>query len=158
MRKTFFDLVENYMESDENIYFLTGDLGFKYVDNIKEKYSERYFNVQAAEQLLVGAGVGLALSEKIPICYSITPFIISRPHEWLRNYLDHDKIPVKLVGAGRDKDYIDNGFTHWAEDMHGIMSSFKNIKIYEPHTKHELISCFEDYIYNDKASFLSLGR
>lgn len=146
------------MESDENIYFLTGDLGFKYIDKIKQNYSNRYFNTQAAEQLLVGAGVGLALSEKIPICYSITPFIISRPHEWLRNYLDYEKINVKLVGAGRNREYIDNGFTHWSEDMHSIMQNFKNIKIYEPRDKDGLIQCFDDYIYNDSPSFLSLGR
>jgi transketolase len=50
------------------------------------------------------------------VVYSITPFVLYRPFEWIRNYLDHEKIPVKLVGGGRDKDYGYLGFSHWAEE------------------------------------------
>ena len=40
----------------------------------------------------MGMATGLALENKIPVVYSITPFIIYRPFEFIRNYLDHEKI------------------------------------------------------------------
>ena len=36
--------------------------------------------------------------------------------EFIRNYVDHEKLPVKLIGGGRDKDYGYLGFSHWAEE------------------------------------------
>jgi transketolase len=64
------------MQKDERIWCLTGDLGFGLLDQIRNDFPKRFVNVGASEQALVGAGVGLALSGKIPFCYSITTFLI----------------------------------------------------------------------------------
>ena len=63
--------------------------------------------------LMVGMGIGMAMEGKIPICYSMTPFVLYRPFELIRTYIDHENITVKLIGAGRDKDYDWLGFSHW---------------------------------------------
>jgi transketolase C-terminal domain/subunit len=54
---------------------------------------------------MIGAATGMAMEGKIPVVYSITPFLLYRPFVFLRNYLHHENIPVKLVGGGRNKDY-----------------------------------------------------
>jgi transketolase len=64
------------MQKDERIWCLTGDLGFGLLDQIRNDFPKRFVNVGASEQALVGAGVGLALSGKIPFCYSITTFLV----------------------------------------------------------------------------------
>ena len=102
--------------------------------------------------------VGMALQGKIPICYSITPFVIFRPFEILRNYLDHEKIPVKLVGAGRDKDYGALGFSHWGVDDKTHMNSFKNIIKSWPKNSKEMEEKFVDLLYNNKPVYLNLSR
>ncbi len=49
----------------------------------------------------------------------------------IRNFLDKDKIPITLVGGGRDKDYGKLGYSHWAHDDLDILSTFHNIKKYK---------------------------
>src|SRR3989338_2953486 len=115
MRAYFADCIHKKMKKNKNIYVVVKD------------FPDRFINVGAAEQTLIGVGIGLALSNKIPIVYSITTFLLYRPFETIRNYIHYDKIPVRLVGSGRNKDYIHDGISHWAEEDKKIMAILKNI-------------------------------
>ena len=103
VRKRFTQLLYDEMTLDDRIVLVVGDLGWKHFDQLRLTYPDRFINVGAAEQLMVGASVGMALQGKIPVAYSMTPFTIYRPFEFIRNYLERDEIPVKLVGAGRQR-------------------------------------------------------
>ena len=111
---------------------MTGDLGYGLWDRIRLDYQDRFYNVGSSEQLMLGMAAGLAMENKIPVVYSITPFLLYRPFEFIRNYVNHEKLPVKLIGGGRDKDYGYLGFSHWAEEDKNIMENFKNIKTIHP--------------------------
>lgn len=127
MRKEFAAVLYNLMKKHENIVLLTGDLGYGMLDKIRVDFPDRFINVKSCEQLLIGAGVGLTYTGKIPVCYSISPFLLYRPFEMIRNYVNHEKAPVKLIGGGRDTDYSHDGFTHHAEDDLQALSHFENI-------------------------------
>ena len=142
MRKLFGSLLYDEMEKNNDIFLITADLGFGVLDKCKHTFSDRFFNTGAAEQLMIGVGIGLAENKKIPICYSITPFLLYRPFEFLRNYVNYENIPVKLVGSGRDKDYIHDGISHWAEDDEKILSALPNIQIFKPLSEIELKTQF----------------
>src|SRR3990167_3032944 len=122
----FADVLYDEMEKNKDIFVLTGDVGYGVLDDIKKDFPERFINTGAAEQSLLDIGVGLAMSGKIPVCYSITSFLLFRGFETIRNYINHEKIPVILVGRGRDKDYLDAGFSHWAEEDIYLMSMLRN--------------------------------
>lgn len=156
MRKQFAELLHSEMSRNEDIYLLTGDLGYGLWDRIKIDYPDRFINTLSSEQLMLGAACGLAMEGKIPVVYSITPFVIYRPFEWLRNYLDHEKIPVKLVGGGRDKEYGYLGFSHWAEEDIEVMNVFKNIDKFKPEELTKKI--FKKFILRDNACYLNLKR
>ena len=156
MRKDFASFLHGEMSYNENIVLITGDLGYGLWDKIKIDYPDRFHNVMSSEQLMLGAAVGLAMENIIPIVYSITPFAIYRPFELLRNYLHHENIPVKIVGGGRDKDYGYLGFSHWAEEDIKILSTLENIKLYKP--KKITKSIYQDFLYNCKPSYLNLKR
>lgn len=156
MRKQFAEFLHNEMAVNENIYLLTGDLGYGLWDRVKIDYPDRFINTLSSEQLMLGMACGLAMEDKIPVVYSITPFVLYRPFEWIRNYLDHEKIPVKLVGGGRDKDYGYLGFSHWAEEDIDVMSVFKNITLYKPSTPE--VKIFKKFIDNKAPSYLNLSR
>ena len=158
MRNRFGQLLAESIAKDERIWVLTGDLGFGVLNKTREAAPDRAYNVGAAEQLMVGTAVGLAHNNKIPIFYSITPFVIFRPYEWLRNYLNHEGAPVKLVGAGRNQDYGHLGFSHWATDDEDALQAFPNIKIYKPNSIEELNSIWEEFLYNDKPCYLNVRR
>lgn len=158
MRNLFGELLADTLSLDDRVWLLTGDLGFGVLNKARSTAPDRAWNVGAAEQLMLGAAVGLSHNDKIPICYSITPFIIFRPYEWIRNYLDHELAPVKLVGAGRDRDYGHLGFSHWAEDDTAALAPFSNLVIYKPETLDDLRSCWHDFVYNNKPCYLNLRR
>src|SRR4051812_20703988 len=99
MRKLFADWVFNLMPQDDRIFVLTGDLGYGMWDVVKKEFPKRFINVGSAEQAMVDVAIGLKLAGKIPVVYSITPFLLFRPFESLRTYINHEKIGVKMVGS-----------------------------------------------------------
>lgn len=158
MRYKFAEVLESLMAEDDRVFFLTGDLGYKIFDKILEKYPDRAFTVGASEQMMLAMAVGLADSGKIPFVYSITPFLLYRPFEIIRNYLDHEKINVKLIGCGRDSDYEHDGFTHYAGDDAAILKCFNNIECFWPSNCEEMITSMK-YISNTQgAKYLNLIR
>jgi len=155
-RREFVSLLINEMNKNEKIFLLTGDLGFGLFDDIRKDFPNRFINVGSCEQLMIGLAVGLSYEGWIPLCYSITPLLLYRPFEFIRNYLNHELANVKLVGGGRNKDYKNLGFSHWAEDDVKIISSLDNIKIYKPEKMSPEI--FNEFIYNNKPSYINLIR
>ena len=106
---------------------------------------------------MLGMACGLALDGKIPVCYSMTPFILYRPFEVIRTYIDHEKIPVILAAAGRDKDYGAAGFSHWATDDRLHLSGFRNIKKYWP-DEEDLENMFESLLGCKEPCYVNLKR
>ena len=127
MRRTFSNYLESKIEKDPSIILITADLGYGLFDNIQKKYPNNFINCGAAEQLMMGLCIGAAYEGKKPIAYSITPFLLYRPFELLRNYVNKENLNIKLIGSGRGKDYSHDGFSHWAEEDKDVMlHSFKN--------------------------------
>lgn len=160
MRREFKPLLLEAMEKDDRIVLFTADLGYKFLDEIREKFEdqERFVNCGSSEQLMLGMAVGAALENKIPLCYSITTFLLRRPYEWLKLYLNDEQIPVKLIGGGRNKDYSHDGPSHDASDDKDIMASLGKIECYWPETIEEMKLNFQELLYNDNPSYLNLKR
>lgn len=149
------------MSKDESIFLLTGDLGYGLWDRIKLDYPDRFINFGSAEQLMVGAAAGLAMDGKRPFVYSITPFLLYRPFEFIRNLVDHENLRVKLVGGGRGRDYGYLGFTHWAEEDTRVVSCLSNTKIFYPDDKLndvDLNSHFLSFVNETSPAYLSLKK
>lgn len=128
MRRTFAKYLEKKIEEDPSIILITADLGYGMFDCIRDRFPNNFINCGAAEQLMMGLCIGAAYEGRKPVAYSITPFLIYRPFELIRNYINKEKLNIKLIGSGRDKDYSHDGFSHWAEDDKKIMQNFENIK------------------------------
>ena len=156
MRSKFAKMLHDEMSVNDRIVLITGDLGYGLWDKIRLDYSDRFYNAQSSEQLMMGMATGLAMDGYIPIVYSITPFAIYRPFEWIRNYLDKEKIPVKIVGGGRDKDYGYLGFSHWAEDDIDFLINFKHLELFK--SKKLTKEDFDELINNGLPSYMNLKR
>lgn len=146
------------MKENENIIFVTADLGFFLADKIKEDFPDRFYNVQAAEMAMLNISVGLALEGRIVFCYSITPFLLWRSAETIRTYINHESIPCKLIGSGRDDSYKEDGFSHFAGDDFKLMECFENIHCRWPETKEEIPSLVDEMISNRLPYYLNLKR
>lgn len=154
MRKEFVKQLLELMKKDENIILLTADLGYGMLDNIRDTFPNRFYNTGAAELSMMGIAVGLSLKGKVPIVYSITPFLLYRPFEIIRNYVNYEKIPVIMIGGGRNNDY-DAGISHNASD-HEILKKFTNIKFIVPKDKEEIN--LKEIIYSKTPTYLNLSR
>jgi transketolase len=146
MRKNFSNLLYKEMSKNKNIVLITADLGYGLWDKIRLDYPNRFINTGSSEQLATGIACGAAMEGKIPFVYSITPFLLYRPYEIIRNYVNHENLNVKLVGGGRDKDYGYLGFSHWAEDDIDSIQHFSNIRKYKPENEDEMSDVFEQVL------------
>lgn len=146
------------MAENDRIWLVTADLGFGVLDPMRDDFDERFLNTGASEQVAMGICVGLALEGKIPFLYSITSFLLYRPFEWIRNYLNHEQIPVKLVGSGFGDDYKHDGFTHHTYDAKRTLALFPCIQTFFPDTKEQVPDYLKKMIENDLPSFLCLRR
>ncbi len=146
------------MVTNDKIWVVVSDLGYGFWDQTRRDFPERFINVGAAEQSLIGVGVGLALQGKVPILYSITPFLLYRPFETIRNYVNHEKIPVKLIGSGRGKDYEIDGMSHWAEEDKDVMKIFKNIKAFWPKDHTEIPKLVDLMIEDNNPWYINLKK
>ena len=151
-------LLLNSMIEDPNIRVVTADLGFGILDQIRNAFPDRFYNVGAAEQLMIGVAVGMANEGVIPVCYSMSSFLLYRPFELLRNYVNHERIPVKLIGSGRDYDYSDDGISHWAHDDEQVLAALPNIKLYKPESIEDLENIWQEFLFSTEPAYLNLRR
>lgn len=158
MRAAFAQSVHNQMARNDKVWVIVNDLGYKMWDKVRKDFSKRFINVGAAEQTLIGVSIGLALQNNIPIVYSITTFLLYRPFEAIRNYINHEKIPVKLIGSGRNKDYYHDGVSHWAEEDKKLMSILKNINAIWPQNIKDIPDLVEKMITSKDPWYINLRR
>jgi len=158
MRKLFFDELYLRMFFNPKIILITADMGYFFLDKIRDNIPTQFFNVGSSEQLMLGAAVGMAMEGYIPLVYSITPFVLYRPYELIRNYLNYESIPVKIIGGGRGKDYDNLGFSHWAEEDKKCLEPFDNIIKLWPKSDTD-ISVLVDFVITSKEPiYINLTR
>lgn len=158
MRGWFAYELHKQMTVNDKVWLLVGDLGYKVFDSIRKDYPNRFINTGAAEQTLLDLAVGLAQDGKIPFVYSITPFLLYRPFETIRTYIDHEEINVKLCGSGRDTDYAHDGFSHDASDVPTILGTLSNIDTFWPQEKEEIPDMVAGMVRTVGPQFISLKR
>jgi transketolase len=158
MRKIFVQFLLRKMDEDPNTILLTGDLGYGLFDTIRERFPEQFYNFGSSELTMVTAACGMTLEGKKVYCYSITPFILWRPFEAIRNYLDKEMISVKLIGGGRNRDYGYLGFSHWGDDDIKFMNNFQNIISHKPTNDEELIKCLNDAHDSSHPYYINLKK
>jgi len=121
MRDTFVRTITELAAQDPRIILLTGDIGFMALEPFAERFPQRFFNVGVAEQNMVGMATGLAQAGFIPFIYSINPFAVLRPYEFIRNGPIYHQLQVRIVGMGGGFEYSHQGITHYGLEDIGVM-------------------------------------
>lgn len=158
MRNTFVKVLEKFCATNENIFLLTGDLGFTLFDEFRQKYPNRFFNLGIAETNMIGVAAGLALSGKKVYCYSMVPFLIMRCFEHIKIDLCYHNLDVRLVGVGGGLVYGLEGVTHHAIEDIAIMRSLPNMTVVVPGDPIEVSACVSASIDYKGPMYIRLGR
>jgi len=142
---------------DPRLVFLTGDLGFKALEPLRDALRERFINAGVAEQNMVSVAAGLAKLGLRPWVYSIAPFVYARPFEQIRNDVCMHKLPVVLVGNGGGYGYGVMGSTHHALEDYGCLLTLPNLRVFAPAFDEDVSAIIPLLMQVDDPAYLRLG-
>lgn len=157
MRKEFSESIKKYAAANKKVVFLTGDLGFMALENVRSAIKKRFINVGVCEQNMISLAAGLASEGLTPICYSIAPFAVFRPSEQIRLDVGLHNMNVKIVGNGGGYGYGVMGPTHHAIEDIAVISSFQNMKCYIPFCNEDVPEIVIQMMRHNGPSYLRLG-
>jgi len=157
MRREFSALVKSTIAKDTKSVFLTGDLGFNALEEVREIMGDRFINAGVAEQSMVSIASGIAKEGFQVFCYSIAPFITFRCLEQIRNDVCFHDLPVYLIGNGGGYGYGIMGSSHHAIEDIAVLSGLPNMNCYVPSFKEDVETCFLEMTQQKKPAYLRLG-
>lgn len=157
MRKEFSAVIERLAKEDESLVFITGDLGYNALENVRDVMGPRFINAGVAEQNMVGVAAGMAYKGYKVFCYSIAPFAVYRCLEQFRNDVCLHNLPVFLVGNGGGYGYGIMGSTHHAIEDLACLSGLQNVKTWIPAFADEVETVVETMVAEGRPAYLRLG-
>lgn len=131
MRKALVDYMLKIANS-EDIVFITCDLGFGFLEPLREAMGDRFINAGVAEQNAVSLAAGLARGGMRPFVYSISPFLYARAFEQIRNDVCMNGLPVTFLANGGGMGYGPMGPTHHSMEDYGVLKTLEDFSIYVP--------------------------
>jgi len=149
--------MEQLAIEDDSIVFITGDLGYNALENLKAKLGKRFINAGVAEQNMVGVAAGFAHKGYKVFCYSIAPFIVYRCLEQFRNDVCFNKLPVFLVGNGGGYGYGIMGSSHHTLEDIACLSGMQNAKVWVPAFSDEVEPVLRQIVQEAGPAYLRLG-
>lgn len=157
MRVEFAQAIINAFDKNDNLVFITGDLGYMALEKVQEKFGEKFINAGVAEQNMITVAAALAHEEFIPWAYSISPFVTLRPYEQIRNDVCLHNLPVKIVGNGGGYGYGIMGATHHNIEDIGAMRILPNMRVYVPFTVSDVEQAVQQMIADKTPNYLRLN-
>jgi transketolase len=158
MRVEFAQSILKLAKSNPKVVFLSGDLGFMALEEVRNALGERFINAGVAEQNMVSVAAGLASQGFLPVVYSIAPFAVLRPYEQIRNDVCLHKLPVKIVGNGGGYGYGIMGATHHALEDIAVMRSLPNMSVFVPSFGSDVAKVVDAMFELPGPSYLRLGK
>ena len=156
MRQAFCEgLVREQARTD--FLFLTGDLGFKALEPLRDALGSRFINAGVAEQNMISVAAGLARQGFRAWAYSIAPFMFARPFEQIRNDVCLHRLPVIMVGNGGGYGYGVMGATHHAIEDYGVLLTLNGMEAYVPAFDSDFVEMLPRLFSTTSPSYLRLG-
>jgi len=158
LRDVFIDRLSGLAEENDDVFLITGDLGFGVLEDFSSRFPDQFLNVGVAEQNMTGIATGLALEGYKVFTYSIANFTTLRCLEQIRNDACYHDANVNVVSIGGGFGYGPLGMSHHATEDLSIMRALPNIKVVVPGDDSESAAATEA-LYNDNGpSYLRLER
>jgi len=154
MRQKFGETIVKIAKKDPKVVLLTGDVEQE-MEEYKELFPDRFFNLGLCEQAITSMAAGLAIEGMRPIVYSITPFVLERPYEQIKIDIDEQNLPVMLIGYS---DYPTHGPTHRPLNAEGLVGLFKNIVGYFPRNELEVEKAMLDAYLMKQPAIICLKK
>ena len=157
MRAEFSQWIEDFGRKEPRLIFLTGDLGYGALENVRSSLGPRFINLGVSEQNMVSVAAGLAKQGLSPLCYSIAPFAVFRPLEQLRLDVGLHRLPVKIVGNGGGYGYGIMGASHHALEDLAVLSCLPHFLCVAPLCNSDVAGACAAVFNHEGPAYLRLG-
>lgn len=137
MRKQFPKTVMDIMDKDDRVVVLLGDIGVFVFKDIFEKYPTRIYNIGILEQSMVGMAAGLAMAGFIPIVHTISPFLVARAYEQIRDDFGFQNLKGTFVGVDVYTTSPNLGLTHSCPEDIDLMNHVQGMQTFTPQSAEE---------------------
>lgn len=158
MRTAFISELFELAKQDDRIVLIVGDLGFGVVTPFMQELPRQFLNAGVAEQNMTGIAVGMALSGKIALTYSIANFPTLRCLEQVRNDICYHNANVKVVSVGGGFTYGAMGATHHALEDLAVMRALPGLVVVAPGDPVEARAATRAVIAYQGPCYLRLGK
>jgi transketolase len=158
MRLEFARTIVELASQREDLIFLSGDLGYMALEEVRSALGDRFINAGVAEQNMVSTAAGLAAQGFTPLVYSIAPFATLRPFEQIRNDVCLHNLPVKIIGNGGGYGYGIMGSTHHALEDVGVMRSLPHMRVFVPSFGGDVAQCVHAALDSGGPCYIRLGK
>lgn len=98
----------------------------------QKEFPDRFFCFGVAEQNMMGAAAGFALSGKIPFACTFGVFAAGRAWDQIRISIDYMNLDVKIIGTHAGISVGEDGYTHQALEEITLMRVLPNMTMIIP--------------------------
>ena len=158
MRNAFADEVTNLAAEDNRIVLLSGDIGNRLFDKLRDISPNQFLNCGIAEGNMMSVAAGMGLCGLRPIVYTITPFTTTRCLEQIRVDVAYHNSPVIIVGTGSGLSYASLGPTHHSLEDFAILRAIPNIQILAPWDAPSLRACLRQALRSNVPTYIRIGK
>ncbi|QQM39510.1 transketolase family protein [Streptomyces liliifuscus] len=132
MRDRFAPVVSRLLDEDPRVAVVLAEIGLAGFEEARHRHPDRVINVGIREQLLVGAGAGLALTGLRPVVHTFASFLVERPFEQVKLDLGHQDVGAVLVSASASFDWPSGGYTHMAPGDIALLDTLDGWTVHVP--------------------------
>ncbi|KNE83000.1 MULTISPECIES: transketolase family protein [Streptomyces] len=132
MRDRFAPVVSRLLDEDPRVAVVLAEIGVDGFTAARRRHPDRVINVGIREQLLIGAGAGLALTGMRPVLHTFASFLIERPFEQVKLDLGHQGLGAVLVSAAASFDWPAGGYTHMAPGDISLLDTLDGWTVHVP--------------------------
>lgn len=132
MRDRFAPVVSRLLDEDPRVAVVLAEIGRDGFTEASRRHPDRVVNVGIREQLLVGAGAGLALAGMRPVLHTFASFLVERPFEQVKLDLGHQDVGAVLVSAAASYDWPAGGQTHMAPGDVALLDTLDGWTVHVP--------------------------
>ncbi|MGW2717002.1 transketolase family protein [Streptomyces sp. NPDC001492] len=132
MRDRFAPVVSRLLDEDPRVAVVLAEIGRDAFTEAQRRHPDRVLNVGIREQLLIGAGAGLALTGLRPVVHTFASFLVERPFEQVKLDLGHQNVGAVLVSAAGSFDWPAGGYTHMAPGDVALLDTLDGWTVHVP--------------------------
>ncbi|MYR36000.1 transketolase [Streptomyces sp. SID4944] len=157
MRDRFITTASQLLAEEPRLAVVLADISADGFAPARRAHPDRVINVGIREQLLIGAGAGMALTGMRPIMHTFASFLVERPFEQVKLDFGHQGVGGILVSAGGSYDWPAGGFTHMSPGDVALLDTLEGWTVHVPGHPDEAEALLRGAVDGDDRVYVRLS-